>query len=202
MQYNKNTYNSAEVFEGVFQKLCSDKLLNMQDKSELPIYIQTYPIEHEEEVAKQLAFLSQRLRKNDIQVSDINLYQIVLDILRNDGVLDDIFAYEAESEKRDILETITPILSVDRIMKNISSIVTEETPKVILLSGIAPVYPYLRAHNILNNISTELNKTPIVLFYPGTYNNEQLVLFGAKGETGVDDENYYRAHNLSNIKID
>ena len=44
----------------------------------------------------------------------------------------------------------------------------------------------------------ELYTVSTLLFYPGYYNNESLILFG---ENGINEDNYYRAHNLSTIKI-
>ena len=62
---------------------------------------------------------------------------------------------------------------------------------MVLLTGIGRVYPYMRSHNILNNLQGTFDDVPVVLFYPGEYNGQSLTLF----ELFMDD-NYYRAFNL------
>ena len=62
---------------------------------------------------------------------------------------------------------------------------------VIVLTGIGRVFPYMRSHNILNNLQHVFDDIPLVLLYPGEYDGQSLVLFER-----FTDDNYYRAFNI------
>jgi hypothetical protein len=68
--------------------------------------------------------------------------------------------------------------------------------KIIFLTGIGAAFPIVRSHTILNNLQTIMGDLPLVMFFPGTYNNLSLTLFDR-----LKDDNYYRAHNLNDYKI-
>jgi hypothetical protein len=67
---------------------------------------------------------------------------------------------------------------------------------MIFLTGIGAAFPIIRSHTILNNLQTLVGDLPLVMFFPGTYNNQSLTLFDR-----LKDDNYYRAHNLNEYKI-
>ena len=69
---------------------------------------------------------------------------------------------------------------------------------LVLLSGVGSVWPMLRAHSLLNCLHTVMGKTPLVMFYPGSFDGTTLRLFGqittAKSKPGTKP--YYRAFTL------
>ena len=62
---------------------------------------------------------------------------------------------------------------------------------VVFITGIGKCYPILRSHTVLNNLHQVVDQVPVVLFYPGKYDGQELVLFGE-----IKDDNYYRAFKL------
>ena len=44
----------------------------------------------------------------------------------------------------------------------------------------------MRSHTVLNNLHQVIDNVPVVLFYPGNYDGQELVLFGE-----IKDDNYY-----------
>jgi hypothetical protein len=72
----------------------------------------------------------------------------------------------------------------------------------VLLSGVGNAYPLLRSHTLLNNLHSIMGQTPLVMFYPGKYDQTSLRLFGKSGTTGgahhgrSRNANYYRAFRL------
>ena len=44
---------------------------------------------------------------------------------------------------------------------------------------------------VLNNLHQAIDHVPVVLFYPGKYDGQELILFGE-----IKDDNYYRAFKL------
>jgi len=82
-------------------------------------------------------------------------------------------------------------LGAEKIAK---AFVEEAQPKendLVLVSGVGNAYPLLRSHNLLNNLHSLMEDTPLVMFYPGIYTGQGLRLFGKLKET-----NYYRAFQL------
>lgn len=62
---------------------------------------------------------------------------------------------------------------------------------VVLITGVGKVYPFVRSHNILNNLQEILDKIPVIMFFPGKYDGLSLRLFDR-----FKDDNYYRAFRL------
>ena len=67
---------------------------------------------------------------------------------------------------------------------------------VLLITGVGEVFPYIRSHNVLNNLQRVAKGYPTVMFFPGAYTHEMatgasLDLFGK-----LHDDKYYRAFNI------
>lgn len=62
---------------------------------------------------------------------------------------------------------------------------------VLLITGVGKVYPFMRSHKILDNIQHIFSDIPVLMLYPGTFNGQDLDLFGQ-----FLDGHYYRAFNL------
>jgi len=60
----------------------------------------------------------------------------------------------------------------------------------VFLTGVGSAFPLIRGHEVLNNLHDKLDRKPLVLFYPGKYTMQELVLFG------ILEANYYRAFRL------
>ena len=71
--------------------------------------------------------------------------------------------------------------------------IKENTPpnSVVFLTGIGKCYPLLRSHTVLNNLHQVMDHVPVVMFFPGKYDGQELILFGE-----IKDDNYYRAFKL------
>ena len=69
---------------------------------------------------------------------------------------------------------------------------------LLLLSGVGSVWPMLRAHGLLNCLHTVMGQTPLVMFYPGTFDGTTLRLFGriATDTSRPGTKPYYRAFIL------
>ena len=67
---------------------------------------------------------------------------------------------------------------------------------VLFLTGIGEVFPYIRSHSVLNNLQSVVTGKPMLMFFPGRYEQSDtlgssLVLFGR-----LKDDQYYRAKNI------
>jgi hypothetical protein len=99
--------------------------------------------------------------------------------------------------KQRLLRVLSGPLNIDNvILPEIHSRLAKTNAKIVFLTGVGAVFPIIRSHTILNNLQTLVGDLPLVMFFPGTYNNQSLVLFDK-----LKDDNYYRAHNLNEYKI-
>ena len=71
--------------------------------------------------------------------------------------------------------------------------IRDNTPEnaVVFLTGVGKCFPILRSHKVLNNLHQAFVRVPVVMFFPGVYNEQELILFGE-----IKDDNYYRAFKL------
>lgn len=184
------------LFEGVYEKLKSPDF-GKNLGGELALFIQPVPPEYQNKIDEQVQRLSNRLGKKGISSVSINLYDLCMEILTEEGVLDTILEEEANLDKNDIVATLDSVLDIKSVLvPRIESLVQEANPNFIFISGVGNVYPFVRSHGILNNIDELTDGHNLILFFPGDYNNLQLKLFGR-----ISDENYYRGHNLNDINI-
>ena len=62
---------------------------------------------------------------------------------------------------------------------------------VLFLTGVGKIFPFMRSHKMLDSMQHLFEDIPIVMFYPGSFNGQDLGLFGK-----FLDGHYYRAFNL------
>jgi hypothetical protein len=72
---------------------------------------------------------------------------------------------------------------------------------IMFITGVGEVFPYIRSHNILNNLQKVARENPTVMFYPGDYKHSlekgtSLELFELRR-----DDKYYRAFNIYHYEI-
>lgn len=192
---NNSIIDMDILFEGVYQKLASVEF-GQNLGGELPLYIQPIPVSKQTELNAQAKRLVSRLSKLGKNAIVIDLYQMSMELLEEEGVLQTLLEEEKELDQDAISSTLDSILDIKEvIIPRISSIISENNPDFVFIIGVGRVYPFIRSHGILNNIEELANNCNLILFFPGEYNNLQLSLFGT-----ISDENYYRGHNLNDIK--
>jgi hypothetical protein len=182
------------LFDGVFNKLSSPEF-GKKLGGELPLYIQPIPADLQPYVGDQIKRLSTRLQKKGKETISINLYDLCMDILQEEGVLETILEEEQNLSKDDIISTLDSVLDIKSVViPRIKAAIDEAHPTFLFINGVGSVYPFVRSHGILNNIDELTGDCNLILFFPGDYDNLQLKLFGT-----ISDENYYRGHNLNDL---
>ncbi|MGL5980558.1 MAG: DUF1788 domain-containing protein [Phocaeicola sp.] len=183
------------LFEGVYNKLLAPDF-GKKLGGELPLYIQPIPAESQSYVDGQLQRLTNRLKKKGVESLSINLYDLCITILEEENVLETVLEEEPNLPQEDIMATFDSILDIKTVViPKIQEMIRAHAPTFLFISGVGTVYPFVRSHGILNNMDELTNNCTMLLFFPGEYNNLQLNLFGR-----ISDENYYRGHNLNEIK--
>ena len=163
--------------------------------NEVGYYIFDYPPEKELVVRERIAYMQGKNNRGtdgfDLKVFD--LYDLVIDILEAEGFLEQCFRFEQKKGMERIIKAVGNLLQVNDENSLIVKHIQENTPEdaVVFLTGIGKCYPILRSHKVLNNLHQAIDRVPVVLFFPGKYDGQELVLFSE-----IKDDNYYRAFKL------
>ena len=122
-----------------------------------------------------------------------DLYEIIIGILKEKGYLEKCFEFERSKGFDRVSKSVGNMLRISASDSLIVNYIRDNTPpnSVIFLTGVGKCYPILRSHKVLNNLHQVIDNVPVVMFYPGKYDGQELVLFGE-----IKDDNYYRAFKL------
>lgn len=203
----------ANRFEHLIKVIGSERFLQMRGlNNDLPFYICEFRASEAVEMQRlqrqlisSLANLSVLcLGRRGVRVLDINLYDLSIELLQaregsGDGsrLWDELITVEADVEKDNLLELLQNVLGIeDYLIPAIGERLQQADFDVLFLSGIGEVFPYIRSHNVLNNLQSTAKNKPTVLFFPGEYRHSleqgaSLELFGL-----LHDDKYYRAFNI------
>jgi hypothetical protein len=166
-------------------------LLNNQGiGNEIGFYIFDYDPKDELVVAEHLPKLKLSLADEGFKVREFNLYQILINILEAKNLLQKAFKMEDAQGNSMLEKAIRPLLLPEEIIAYIKSLLQGDED-LFLITGVGASYPLLRSHTILNNLHSALDRKPLVMFFPGVYDGQELRLFNL-----FKDDNYYRAFSL------
>lgn len=199
----KQPTSRKERVEHLFKVVISQRFLAKQGLgNEVPFFICPYPAEEGLTMNEDRLDLVTRITHAGVKVLDLSLYDLSLGILKDRGILDQILEIEADTDKSEIRELLQSVLDPQANLIPMIGKAIEATPHdVIFLSGVGEVYPYVRSHNVLNNLQSTAKDKPTVLFFPGSYTHAlatgaSLDLFGR-----MHDDKYYRAFNILNYEV-
>ena len=164
---------------------------------EIPFFIAAFDPKQQIEVDRAIRSLKNKLETNGIPVLELNLYDIALELLNEELGEGEIFELEKTMDKKEFKEALQSSLDINEVLiPKIKGMIDAASAKVYFLTGIGLVFPFIRSHNVLNNLQNVAKKAPTVAFFAGTYNGYSLELFGL-----MKDDNYYRAFNIANYKL-
>jgi len=196
-------FNRKERAEHLYRVISSKRFLTKQGLgNEVPFFIYPFPAEEGLSMVEDRKDLMTRIRHTGTSVLDINLYDLALEILSERGILEQVLEIEVDSEKGEIKELLQGVLDPQaHLIPHIGKLIEAAPHDVIFLSGVGEVYPYIRSHNVLNNLQSTAKEAPTVLFFPGSYTHAlatgaSLDLFGQ-----LHDDKYYRAFNILNYEV-
>jgi hypothetical protein len=189
--------------EHLFKVVTSERFLTKQGLgNEVPFFICPFPAEEGLSMNADREDLVTRITHAGVKVLDLSLYDLSLGILEERGILDQVLEIEPDTEKAEIRELLQSVLDPKaNLIPKIGEAIADTPHDVIFLSGVGEVYPYIRSHNVLNNLQSTAKDKPTVLFFPGKYTHAlatgaSLELFGR-----LHDDKYYRAFNILNYEV-
>ena len=184
--------------EHLFAVLSGKRFLQMEGLgNEVPFFIYPYPPEDALAVAQLKKRIKNKLSHKGIRVQEINLYDLSVEILKDRGVWERVLAAEPDQDKADFRELLQGMLDPQlHLAPAIRAKIAGGDFDILFLTGIGEVFPYIRSHNVLNNLQSVVTGKPMLMFFPGRYEQSDtlgssLVLFGR-----LKDDQYYRAKNI------
>lgn len=169
-----------------------DFLENKGLSNEVGYHIFDYP-EKDELVVRE--WLGNNRIGGKVSLVTIDLYDMILDLLESDEYLEHCFKFEKQKGLAHLGEVIERLIEVKHdsgwLVSSVRDKVSEAEADILFVHGVGKIYPLIRSHGVLNILHQNLDEIPVVLFYPGRYNEQDLVLFSR-----IDDGNYYRAFRI------
>ncbi len=141
--------------------------------------------------------LVNQLSQTGVRVLEINLYDLSIEILKARGIWEQILEMEASVSKDQLKELLQGVLDPEaHLVPAMAAKLANTEFDVLFLAGVGEVFPYIRSHNVLNNLQSTAKEKPTVIFFPGDYTHSlesgaSLELFGK-----LHDDKYYRAFNI------
>lgn len=198
MKIDTTKMSMQEIFQHLFNVISGSRFLNKQGLgNEVPFFICPYEPEKAVEMERLQRQLVNRLEQSGVRVLEANLYDLSVEILKDREIWEQIVELEGSVTKDELKELLQGVLDPEsHLVPAIANKLAIHEFDVLFLSGVGEVFPYIRSHNVLNNLQSTAKEKPTVLFFPGSYTHSlesgaSLDLFGR-----LHDDKYYRAFNI------
>lgn len=186
--------NVARSFDRLRERLANEDFLNNRGlANEVGFYVLPYDPSRELEVRRRTAELVAESwgPGSPFRLVERNLWQVFLQICESKKILGKIPALEARRGSDALLSRMQKIATPAVFARTMDYEPHERGRDVLLVTGVGEVYPFVRAHAVLECAQSVFEDVPVVLLYPGRYDGQRLHLFDR-----IDDGNYYRAFSI------
>ena len=170
--------------------------------NEVPFFICPFKPQETLEIEKLWHQLANKLTESGIPVLNINLYDLAVEILKENDDWDYYLEEEELMSKERFKEELQSILDIETVFTpEIDRKMKQSEFDIMFITGVGEVFPYIRSHNILNNLQKIAKDKPTVMFFPGDYRHSlesgaSLELFEL-----LRDDKYYRAFNIFHYEV-
>lgn len=195
--------NPQERFQHLFSVIQSKRFLEKQGLgNEVPFFICSFEPKETIPMERFQRQLKNKLSQEGVRVLDINIYDMVINILKESEDWEWYIKGESEMTKDELKDELQSILDVETVLTPaMATKIKAAEFDVMFLTGIGEVFPYIRSHNILNNLQSTAEEKPTIMFFPGKYTHSlesgaSLDLFGR-----LHDDKYYRAFDIDHYEV-
>ncbi|KAA8820343.1 DUF1788 domain-containing protein [Bifidobacterium rousetti] len=154
----------------------------------------------------------------------IDLYDLAIEIMKDNDVFDSAIEQEPDMHGDDEFDDVTghtpwPRLQEDDFYQALAGMLgpdnddlrdalreryaqaaANQEADLVFLTGVGRVYPYIRAHALFSCIQDIIPEhTPVVVFFPGTYEKTATTVSVMRLFHRLDADNYYRAFSLNTM---
>jgi hypothetical protein len=183
-----------ERLNAILPEITNDKFLSKRTAAgEIPFHVFDYPAGLELKVREHIDFMIDRIASHhqNIKLAHIKLFDLMIDHLRKRGNLEKAFELEAAKGSAALWTALSASVKAERFVQVIDEQCELKNASLIFISGVGAIWPWVRAHSLLNNLQSITGDVSVVMFYPGKYNGQSFRLFDK-----LDGDNYYRAFRL------
>ena len=184
----------ARDFDRLRKRFADNDFLNNRGlANEVGFYVYPYDASRELEVRQRTAELvaESQADNSPYRLVERNLWQTLLAICEDKRILGKITALEEKRGSDALLRQLQKIATPEAYARAMDYSPHGTGRDILLITGVGQVYPFVRAHSVLENAQSLFEDIPVVLMYPGRYDGQQLHLFDR-----ISDGNYYRAFNI------
>lgn len=165
--------------------------------NEVPFHICPFTPGTTQDMTHAVKELTNALADQGISVLEINLYDLVVEILKEEGDWEWLLENEITLSREQLKEELQGILDTESVL--IPAIVKKMKAarfNVMFITGVGEVFPYIRSHNILNNLQRVAKEQPTLMFFPGKYQHSLASGASLRLFDKLTDDKYYRAFNI------
>ena len=203
MALHSKMMTPQEMYPHLLELIGSERFLKKEGLgNEIPFFICDYAPKYAVDMARMQNQLQNRLQQQGVKVLHIDLYDLASEILHDRKIWQRIIDTEKNVEKDQLKELLQGVLdSETHLVPAIAKKMSENPFDVLFISGVGEVFPYIRSHNVLNNLQSTAKNQPTIMFFPGEYTHSlqdgaSLDLFGR-----LHDDKYYRAFNIFDCEV-
>lgn len=149
-----------------------DVLDNKGAGGEIGFWIFDYPPEREMEMRSWLSEVIEpglRKQKPDLKFVTVDLFECVISLLEERGLLDKAFEMQLKKGDEALLTTLRSVLKEDRLAARIVEKSGATDLGLLIIKGVGAVFPMLRTHTLLSALHPHMRDTPLLMLYPGRY---------------------------------
>lgn len=190
-----------QTFDTLYEVIRSERFQECRGLgNDMPFFISAFHPSLQNRVDTLIPLLATRLSNQGVAVLTLDLYDLCVELLKKRGIWDRLIEMEPKKPKDLFFTTLTNATAPDdQLVPLIAEKLAESKVDVLLITGVGLVYPFIRSHNVLENLQKITKQTPTVLFFPGDYSfvenkGSYLKLFGT-----LPDDRYYRAFNIADF---
>ena len=160
-------------------RLLSERFLELEDRmisvealtrygtaNDLRFYIFDYSPDDELIVRKEV----KKLKDRNPAIVEFDLYEMMLQIIEEEGYMEDVLRMEKEYEKdlllREVFQTLLPVEEEENaFLEKFKSGVPDDGNSIVLITGVGKAFPVVRSHTILNNLQSIFRRNPVVIAF-------------------------------------
>ena len=162
---------------------------------EIGFYIFDYDAADELIVRQAIPDLIQysQKRNESLKFQVFDLYEMMIAFFEKRGYIEKNIKMEQQKSSEELFSVMRKALKIATNRDVFVQTIREELEPgaIVFITGIGKIYPILRSHVLLNNLQVVVEDQPLILFFPGTYEDNKMQLFGE-----FKDDHSYRAFPL------
>jgi len=200
---NTMATGSSEEFQHLLHLFSSQAFLNQEGLgNEVPFFICPCDPRHAVSINRMVNQLVNRLKTKGVHALKIDLYDISIALLEKNGDLEWYIEHESSITKSQLIEDIQGVLDTrETLIPAIAQKMSECDFDVMFLTGVGEVFPFIRSHNVLNNLQSTAKAQPTVMFFPGAYAHSPEKGASLNLFSRLRDDKYYRAFNVFDCEV-